>query len=133
MLLYNKKLKRLSQNLRNNMTDAERLLWSKLKGKQVKGLHFYRQKTIGQYIVDFYCAKAVLVIEVDGGQHYIEPGRKRDAARDIDLQQMGLRILRFSDREVLKEIEAVMEKIWAVYESKISPVPSFLKKGEGGF
>ena len=112
MLLYDKKLKRLSRHLRNNMTDAEIRLWSKLRQRKVKGHQFYRQKTIGRYIVDFYCPKAALVIEVDGGQHYMEPGRQRDAVREIDLQRRGLRILRFSDREVLKEIEAVMEKIW---------------------
>jgi very-short-patch-repair endonuclease len=112
MLLHDKKLKRLSQHLRNTMTDAERLLLSRLKDRQVKGTQFYRQKIIGRYIVDFYCPKGELVIEVDGGQHYLNPGRQRDAVRDCDLQRMGLRILRFSDREVLMEIEAVMEKIW---------------------
>ena len=75
MLNYNKNLKQVSQKLRGSMTDAELLLWSKLKGKQVKGLQFYRQKIIGNYIVDFYCAKAGLVIEVDGGQHYTVAGR----------------------------------------------------------
>ena len=52
------------------MTDAEKLLWSRIRGKQLKGVHFYRQKTIGNFIVDFYCPKANLVIKLDGGQHY---------------------------------------------------------------
>ena len=76
MLSYNKNLKKYSQKLRGNMTDAEKLLWSKLKFKQAKGLQFYRQKVIGNYIVDFYCAKVNLVIEVDGGQHYTDSGKK---------------------------------------------------------
>ena len=70
MLLYNPKLKKYSQELRKNMTDAERQLWSKLRGKQLKGLQIYRQRIIGNYIVDFYCPKANLIIEIDGGQHY---------------------------------------------------------------
>ena len=68
MLSYNKSLTQLSRNLRRNMTDAERLLWSKIRSKQLKGFQFYRQKIIGNYIVDFYCPKSKLVIEVDGGQ-----------------------------------------------------------------
>ena len=70
MLSYNKDLKQLSRNLRSNMTDAEMLLWSRIRGKQLKGFQFYRQKIIGKYIADFYCPKASLVIEIDGGQHY---------------------------------------------------------------
>jgi very-short-patch-repair endonuclease len=78
MLSYNKSLKQLSRNLRRNMTDAEMLLWSKLRGKQLKGLQFYRQKIIDNCIADFYCPKSKLVIEVDGGQHYSAVGRKKD-------------------------------------------------------
>ena len=57
------------------MTDAEKLLWSKIRGKQFKGVQFYRQKTIGNFIIDFYCPKANLVIELDGGQHYNDDRR----------------------------------------------------------
>jgi len=113
MLEYNKKLKKASQKLRGSMTDAERMLWSKLKGKQLKGLQFYRQKIIGNYIVDFYCAKASLVIEVDGGQHYTEAGRTADAERDRYLQSLGLRVLRYSDTDVLTNITGVVESIYA--------------------
>jgi len=75
MLSYNRNLKPLSRNLRSNMPEAEILLWSKLRGNQLKGLQFYRQKIIDNYIVDFYCPKSRLVVEVDGGQHYdIEGG-----------------------------------------------------------
>jgi len=112
MLDYNKKLKHLSQRLRGSMTDAERLLWSKLKGKQLKGLQFYRQKIIGNYIVDFYCARAGVVIEVDGGQHYTDDGRAADAERDRYLQSLGLKVLRYSDNDVLTNTGGVVESIY---------------------
>ena len=112
MLSYNKNLKEYSRALRRNMTDAERLLWSKLKGKQLKGFQFNRQKPIGNYIVDFYCLKAKLVIEVDGGQHYSCDGKQKDRARDDYMTQHGLRVLRFSDRDVFESIDGVLETIY---------------------
>jgi len=111
MLSYNKELKKHSQSLRKNMTEAEKLLWSKLRGKQIKGYQFYRQKIIGNYIVDFYCAKANLVVEVDGGQHYTGSVKKNDEVRNKYLQSLGLSVLRFSDIDVLKNIDGVMEEI----------------------
>src|SRR4030043_1267894 len=78
MLRYNKNLKGYSKSLRENMTEAERLLWEKIRGKQLKGYQFYRQKTIGNSIVDFYCPKAKLVIELDGGQHYSSEGKEKE-------------------------------------------------------
>jgi very-short-patch-repair endonuclease len=113
MLSYNKNLKQISRNLRNSMTDAEKLLWSKLRGKQLKGLQFYRQKIIGSYIADFYCHKSKLVIEVDGGQHYSCEGREKDEKRDDSIRKAGISVLRFSDREVLGQIDTVLEKIWS--------------------
>ena len=64
------------------MTDAEKLLWSKLRRKQLKNCQFYRQRIIGNYIVDFYCPKEKLIVEVDGGQHYDNEGNSRDRIRD---------------------------------------------------
>lgn len=95
------------------MTDAEKLLWSKIKGKQLKAYQFYRQKPIGRFIVDFYCPKANLVIELDGGQHYCEDRKDKDALRDEYMEGIGLRVLRFSDREVFENMRAVIEKIWS--------------------
>jgi very-short-patch-repair endonuclease len=104
------------------MTDAEMLLWSKLRGKQLKGLQFYRQKIIDNYIVDFYCPNPLnppLIkgdlggfIEVDGGQHYSAEGREKDKKRDNDMMRAGITVLRFSDREVLGQHDVVLEKIW---------------------
>ena len=70
MVLYNQNLRQFSRELRKNSTDAERRLWSKLRLRQLNGFQFYRQRIIVNYIVDFFCPKAKLVIEVDGSQHY---------------------------------------------------------------
>ena len=104
MLLYDGNLQRYARELRANMTDAERRLWSKVRMKQLDGFQFYRQRIIGDYIVDFFCPGARLVIEVDGGQHYSEK-LGLDIVRDNDLKNRGLRLLRFSDTDVLKNME----------------------------
>ena len=113
MLSYNKGLKLFSQQLRKTMTDAERRLWTRIRGKQLKEYQFYRQKIIGEYIVDFYCSKARLVIELDGGQHYTEEGKEKDKIRDDYLAGNGLQVLRFSDRDIFDNIEGVLERIWS--------------------
>ena len=96
------------------MTDAEMLLWSKLRVKQLKGFQFYRQKIIVNYIADFYCPiplsppflKGDLggLIEVDGGQHYSAGGKGKDKKRDGYMTRAGITVLRFSDRDVLGQI-----------------------------
>ena len=113
MLAYDKQPKALSQHLRKNMTDTEKMLWSRLRRKQLKGHQFYRQEIIGKYIVDFYCPKANLGIELDGGQHYSEIGKAKDKTRDDSLVEMGIKVLRFSDRDVFENIGGVMERIWS--------------------
>ncbi len=95
------------------MTDAENMLWLKLRRKQLKGHPFYRQKIIRKYIVDFYCPKANLVIELDGGQHYSETGKAKGKIRDDALREMGIKVLRFSDRGVIENMSGVMEEIWS--------------------
>ncbi len=112
MLSYNKKLKKYSRKLRESTTDAERLVWSKIRRKQLKGYQFYRQKTIGNYIVDFYCPKANLIIELDGGQHYSDEGIEKDGKRDAYMVSLGLKVLRFSDRDVFRNLNGIVEKIW---------------------
>jgi len=94
------------------MTDAELRLWSRIRRKQVKNYQFYRQKNIGNFVVDFYCPGGRLVVEVDGGQHYSKGALERDKNRDAFLQSLGLKVLRFSDGEVLKDTEAVIEGIY---------------------
>lgn len=116
---YNKNLKLPSRDLRSNMTDAEQLLWQRLRRKQILGLQFYRQKPILNFIVDFYCAAANLVIECDGGQHYTEDGLLADQIRDQTLSELGLLVLRFSNRQILTETDAVVEQIYSVVKQRL--------------
>ena len=119
MLPFDRKLKPLSRNLRSNMTDAEQLIWSKIRRKQIKDVQFYRQKNIGHYIVDFYCPKGKLVIEIDGGQHYEKEGMDKDRKRDDYLQGLGLNVMRFSDIDVLKNINEILERIYEHLKSTL--------------
>ena len=122
MLPFNKSLKILARELRKNMTDAEKLLWSKIRRKQLKGYQFYRQKNIGDYIVDFYCPAGKLIVEVDGGQHCSEQGFEKDRNRDQCLTRLGFTVLRFSNTEVLRNITAVVEKIYtSMAKSPLAP------------
>lgn len=122
MLEYSRTLKPPSRALRTNMTDAERVLWSRLRGKQLLGVQFYRQKPLGPFIVDFYSHSAALVIEVDGGQHYEEEHARKDAERDEYLTRLGLRVMRFDNRQVLLETDAVVEEIFKMIEERKSPL-----------
>jgi very-short-patch-repair endonuclease len=108
---YEKKLKRPSRQLRNNSTDAEILLWSKIRMRQFKDLLFYRQKPLGGYIVDFYCPKAKLVVEVDGGQHLTKEAMEYDKVRSEFLNSLGLTVLRFTNVDVIDNIEGVVVTI----------------------
>ncbi|MCH7392961.1 endonuclease domain-containing protein [Acinetobacter dispersus] len=116
---YNKNLKQASQNLRSNMTDAEQLLWQRIRRKQILGLQFYRQKPILNFIVDFYCPAVNWVIECDGGQHYTETGLEADQNRDHALSELGLITLRFSNHQILTEIDAVIEQIYYVVRQRL--------------
>ena len=100
---------RNARSLRKHMTDMERRLWyGFLRGLPVT---VNRQKIIGSCIVDFYCASAGLVIELDGGQHYSDEGLEADRLRDEALRSRGLTVLRYTDREVGTEFQAVCEDI----------------------
>ena len=127
MLPYNGNLKQLSRQLRENLTDAERHLWAKIRMKQLKGYQFYRQKPIGDYTVDFFCPKAKLVIEIDGSHHLVGEKIEYDRIRDEYLSSLGLRVLRFTNTNVLTHIEGVIESI----EEEIPLSPPF-SKGETG-
>ena len=119
MVLYNQNLKQISRTLRKNSTDAERRLWSALRLKQLNGFQFYRQRIIVNYIVDFFCPKAKLIIEVDGGQHYFGKTQINGLKRDEYLKKIGFEVLRFSDRDVLTNIEGVIENILTNLENGV--------------
>ena len=102
---YNKELMGLSKNLRNNMTREERHLWYDfLKGLPVT---VNRQKVIGKYIVDFYCASAKIVIELDGSQHFTDDGCQKDKERDLYLKEHGITVLRYTNLDINKNFDAV--------------------------
>ena len=97
--------------LRKGQTDAEALLWFRLRNRQLCGLKFRRQHPIGKYFADFVSIEIGLVIELDGGQHNESPVIDYDKRRTDDMAALGFKTLRFWDNDVLKEIDAVMEKI----------------------
>ena len=104
-----KKLLGNARALRKEMTKEERHLWYDFLRHHP--LKFYRQKPIGNYIADFYCLSARLVIELDGGQHYEPPGQEKDRIRTEDLEKLGLHVLRFSNLDVMKNFEGVCQAI----------------------
>ena len=101
----NKKLTGASKALRNNMTKEEKRLWYEFLKALPQTVN--RQKVIGDYIVDFYCASAQLVIEIDGSQHYTQPGKQKDLERDEYLNSLGIRVLRYSNLDAQRNFEGV--------------------------
>lgn len=125
--IFNKpELEEFRSNLRSNQTDAERKLWSRLRKKQFLGHRFIRQFSIGRFIVDFYCPKLRLAIELDGGQHDSEESRIYDDTRSNYLSSLGIRVVRFWDNELLNNIEGVLEKLVTILTPPTLPFP---KKG----
>src|SRR3989339_275778 len=112
MLHYRPNLKDKARQLRSNLTESERVLWSRLRGKQLLGMQFYRQKPIQNYIVDFFAPKVKLVIEVDGSQHRKEDESQKDKIRDKSLAALGLTVMRFDSNAVLNETNAVADAIY---------------------
>ncbi|MHB1274102.1 MAG: endonuclease domain-containing protein [Rhodanobacter sp.] len=112
--------------MRQSGTDAERKLWYQLRAGRLNGMKFRRQHPIPPYIVDFYCEARKLVVELDGSQHNVEADRERTRF----LERQGLKILRYWDNEVLQQMEAVLEAIVNIADSRtLTPAP--LPVGEG--
>jgi very-short-patch-repair endonuclease len=109
-IYYNPKLVPLARKLRNNSTLAEILLWEEIKNRRMVGYRFLRQKPIGNYIVDFFCNKLKLVIEIDGDSHR-EENFENDMKRQKWLESIGLTVLRFDDLEVKKDMHNVLVAI----------------------
>jgi very-short-patch-repair endonuclease len=110
MLPYDKRLISRARHLRKKMTPAETFLWSKLKNKQI-GYCFYHQKPVGIFIVDFYCYHAKLAVEVDGGHHLSKQVIKYDQERSEYFTSISVKTIRFTNKEVLTDINQVLEKI----------------------
>ena len=108
-IYYNPKLKALSRELRKNSTLSEVLLWNQLKARKMRGYQFMRQKPIGDYIVDFYCSKLGLIIEVDGESH--SRRSKEDQIRQRKLESLELSFLRFYDSDVKRNLDGVLRAI----------------------
>lgn len=102
------------------MTPAEKRLWSLLRNNKL-GAKFRRQVPYGHFILDFYCVKARLVVEVDGDQHYTPEGRRRDAKRDATLRSDGLEVLRFLNREVLTKALGVEQLMFKKIQDALEP------------
>jgi very-short-patch-repair endonuclease len=111
-LKNDRSLKSLRQSLRSSQTDAERYLWSRLRSNQLLGLRFFRQYSLGRFILDFYCPTIKLAIELDGGQHAEENHIESDQVRTDFLKENGVRVLRFWNNDVLKDIDSVLQKIY---------------------
>ncbi len=110
-LPYNKTLKEFSRELRAHSTLSEILLWQKLRANQFRGYSFNRQKPLENYIVDFYCRKLDLVIEIDGDSHFDEESYLSDFKRQEVLEKMGLKFLRFSDLDVKKNMPSILVEV----------------------
>jgi very-short-patch-repair endonuclease len=100
-----------ARDMRREPTDAERKLWQRLRNRQLAGFKFRRQVPFAGYVLDFYCDDAKLSIELDGGQHNDPKGLEYDEGRTKALDKLGIRVLRFWDPDVLKDIDAVLERV----------------------
>ncbi len=108
---YNPILKEFARQLRNDSTRTEIFLWLKLKGKQMYGYDFHRQKPIDQYILDFFCQELMLGIEVDGYSHEFLEVYNKDTIKEKRMNELGIAVLRFSDKQVLRDMENVIRAI----------------------
>ena len=100
-----------ASELRKNMTEAEKILWYRLRNRKLNGLKFRRQHPIDRFVADFFCVEKELVIEIDGGIHNETNIKERDENRTYELEKFGLKVIRFSNEEVINEIEKVLEQI----------------------
>ena len=122
--LYDSELKELARKLRKTSTKAEIKLWINIKGKQLMGYDFHRQKPIDSYIVDFFCNKLKLAVELDGYTHGFEKVFERDKRKEQRLKELGIAVLRYKDDDVINNIEGVLEDIKSCIrkiESKHTP------------
>ena len=109
--MYNDfKLKKIRKRLRKNQTNVERIIWSKLRNQQLNGFKFFRQYSVGRYVLDFYCPKVRLAIEIDGGWHNKSDVRARDHERTDFLKLHNIKVIRFWNNEVINNSAGVCKK-----------------------
>ncbi len=123
---YNPKLKEYARRLRNNSTKSEIILWKYLKGKQMMGYDFHRQKPLDNYIVDFFCHELMLAIEIDGYTHLLEEVQVKDEKKEKRLYELGITVLRIQDNMVFNDIENVLRGI-EVYISEFESTHPHLR------
>ena len=113
MGIYNEKiLESRRRDLRVKQTEAEKILWQKLRNRQVEGFKFFRQYSIGKYIADFYCSELRLVIELDGSHHYEENVFEYDKIREEFMKSLDIKTIRFNNLDVFKNLYEVMERVY---------------------
>ena len=113
MGIYNEKiLESRRRDLRVKQTEAEKILWQKLRNRQINGFKFFRQCSIGKYIADFYCSELRLVIELDGSQHYEENSLEYDNIREEFMKSLDIQTIRFNNLDVFKSLDEVMERVY---------------------
>lgn len=120
-LQYRPDLKQKARHLRTRMTDAEQLLWFHLRRKQMDGVQFFRQRPVGEFILDFYAPSIHLAIEVDGGQHLDAAQMEMDRQRTVCLEKFGIAVIRFDNLQVLKETGVVLEEVHRIIQHRKSP------------
>ena len=109
--------------LRKNMTEAEEILWEQLRGKKLMGLRFRPQHPIDIFIADFYCHPLKLVVEVDGGIHKTKEQREYDLGREGELENWGIKVIRFTNEEIGNNITQVIKEIEQVCIKRKSELP----------
>jgi very-short-patch-repair endonuclease len=128
----NLQLRNFARNLRKSQTDAEAKLWSILRSRQLSGFKFRRQYPLAGYIIDFYCVREKFVVELDGGQHAEPVAQLYDSERTERLSNLGIRVVRYPDDDVLRSPDVVLEDIYLKLTSLLpSPQPSPGIPGEG--
>jgi very-short-patch-repair endonuclease len=125
------KLRSNARALRKNSTDAERILWSELRDHRLNGASFRRQVPIKNFIADFVCHAAKLVIELDGGQHFYDDAERADAARSAVIETQGFKVLRFNNLDVMANRAGVLETIAAAIAER-APTLTLPRKRERG-
>lgn len=120
--LFNRQRDKQKRNqLRHALPQTEVILWSRLQGKQLNGFRFRRQHGIGRYVADFYCPAVKLVIEIDGDSHFTDQAEKYDEQRNEYMRMLGLKVIRFTNQDIRKNLSTVLETILMACQTSTPP------------